>query len=134
MKLNYSIDEILETTKMHEEILARATEISRTYIEIFEGHKRKINVESIKIEYGMVITQNDFDWDMNDHHISTIIFPVEWLLDENVEEKIIAEKERIDKEKELIKAQNEEHKKEKEEEREMETMKKILTKYAAKKK
>ena len=88
--INYSKEQIIEAKKIHEELIEEASKITNKYNEIVHGIKNKLYVEELEIKNDVVFAKNNYDWSMDDHLVSTLHFPIEWLFDEDsiLEEKI----------------------------------------------
>ena len=129
--INYSKEQIIEAAKIHEELIEEASKITNKYNEIVHGIKNKLYVEELEIKNDVVFAKNNYDWSMDDHLVSTLHFPIEWLFDEDsiLEEKInlIKKNIEIEKEKEKIKAAEEKAIKQKNQE--LETLKRLLEKH-----
>jgi hypothetical protein len=129
--INYTKEQILEVTKIHEEIIDEAAKITNKYNEIVYGFKSDLYIEELEIQDGIVIAKNNYDWTLDDFLITTLRFPIDWLYEEDSirEEKIHLIKTAIEVEKERKEIKIAEEKEIKQEEREKETLKKLMKKY-----
>jgi hypothetical protein len=129
--INYTKEQILEVTKIHEEIIDEAAKITNKYNEIVYGFKSDLYIEELEIQDGIVIAKNNYDWTLDDFLITTLRFPIDWLYEEDSirEEKIHLIKTAIEVEKERKEIKIAEEKEIKQEEREKETLKRLMKKY-----
>jgi hypothetical protein len=129
--INYTKEQILEATKIHEELVEQAAIITNKYNEIVHGFKSNLYIVELEIQDDIVIAKNNYDWTMDDFLITTLRFPIDWLYEEDSirEEKIHLIKTAIEVEKERKEIKIAEEKEIKQEEREKETLKKLMKKY-----